>query len=192
MVFLDYQNIFLTAHEQFQPRQVSARTSHLDPLRLGHLLVERRDGNATLTGVRVYRGLPVFDRQPDAAAANDRQTSAWSRSPLVTTVRRPLRYPRGWPNVRSQEKGVDVALAIDYVRLALEGAYDVGILVSRDTDLVPALETVIELNLAHVEVATWVGCSRLRLPASNRPWCHYLSAADFQSVLDPTDYTVSR
>jgi hypothetical protein len=33
---------------------------------------------------------------------------------------------------------------------------------SRDTDPLPAVETVFELKAAHVEVATWYGTSQLR------------------------------
>jgi uncharacterized LabA/DUF88 family protein len=57
----------------------------------------------------------------------------------VTVVRRQLRYPKSWPVEPAQEKGIDVALAVDFVRLACENAYDVDILFSRDADLVPAL-----------------------------------------------------
>jgi uncharacterized LabA/DUF88 family protein len=45
-----------------------------------------------------------------------------------------------WPEQPAEEKGVDVALGIDFVRLAVRGAHDVGVLMSTDTDLVPALE----------------------------------------------------
>jgi NYN domain len=58
----------------------------------------------------------------------------------VTVVQRPLRYPKAWPAEKAQEKGVDVALAVDFVVMAVTRVYDVGILVSTDTDLVPALE----------------------------------------------------
>lgn len=189
-VFIDYQNVHLTAHERFWPYGTPRRKTHIDPVKLGRLLVDRRQGGGDLVDVRVYRGQPSAALQPDAAAANDRQAAAWSRDPLITLRRRLLRYPRDWPKLPAQEKGVDVALAIDFVRLASEQRYDVGILVSRDTDLIPCLETVVDLRLAHIEVASWDGCGRLRLPASNRPWCHYLSEADYRAVLDPTDYTI--
>ena len=76
------------------------------------------------------------------------------------------------------------------MRLARD--YDVAILVSRDTDLLPAIETVIELGIAHVEVATWTGASRLRLPGTNAPWCHSLTHDDYKTVEDPTDYTAPK
>ncbi|WP_349308076.1 MULTISPECIES: NYN domain-containing protein [unclassified Pseudofrankia] len=90
-----------------------------------------------------------------------------------------------------QEKGIDVALAVDFVRLACTDAYDVGILFSRDSDLIPALEAVRDLEggKTHVEVATWKGSSRLRFPDSQLPWCHYLSAEDYEACRDDTDYT---
>jgi uncharacterized LabA/DUF88 family protein len=122
----------MTAYEQYR-RGTSRSLAHIDPLRLADLVVKRRRFASELTNVRVYRGYPDPSREPIAAQANDRQAMRWAADGAVV-IRRPLRYPPGWPTVRPLEKGVDVALAIDFVRLALERAYDVGILVSRDTD----------------------------------------------------------
>jgi len=52
-----------------------------------------------------------------------------------------------------REKGVDVLIAVDLVRLAAENKYDVAILFSGDADLVPAIETVQEVYHKEVEVA---------------------------------------
>jgi len=41
---------------------------------------------------------------------------------------------------RGQEKGVDVSIAIDLIRLTHENAYDLGIIVSQDWDFGPAIE----------------------------------------------------
>jgi hypothetical protein len=38
------------------------------------------------------------------------------------------------------EKGVDTAIATDMIRLAWEGAYEIGVLASSDADLVPAVK----------------------------------------------------
>lgn len=98
--------------------------------------------------------------------------------------------PEGLAGVPAQEKGVDVALAVDLVRLAAEGSCDVAVVFSRDTDLMPALEAVRDVPRLrlHVEVATWQGSSRLRYPGTNRPWCHNLTEADYRAVQDTTDY----
>lgn len=52
-----------------------------------------------------------------------------------------------------REKGVDVRLAVDVVRLAAQNRYDVAIIISGDGDLVPAVETVKEIYGKRVEVA---------------------------------------
>ena len=38
----------------------------------------------------------------------------------------PSRDPAGWPRERPTEKGIDVALAVDFVVMALLGRYDVA------------------------------------------------------------------
>jgi hypothetical protein len=91
------------------------------------------------------------------------------------------------------EKGVDVSLAIDLVSLAyLQGA-DRVVVVSSDTDLVPALELVREIrgdNFA--EVAGWIGphLSAAILSVEGVPQ-HPLNATDFERLQDNTNYSLS-
>jgi hypothetical protein len=189
IVFMDYQNVHGWARRQFHPHGTDPAVGHVDPLRLAQLLVTRRRYPSALEQVRVYRGRPSPDHQATAAAANDRQTSEWQRSRLVTVIRRPLRYPPDWPATRAQEKGVDVALAIDLVTMGLAGDYDAAILFSSDTDLLPALETIAQRRLGHIELATWHGGRRLRFSGSQLPWCHFVSEAEYRTIQDHTDYT---
>nr|WP_241251195.1 NYN domain-containing protein [Candidatus Protofrankia californiensis] len=183
----------LSALYHFRPPGEGHRLSHVDPVLVADLVAARRRFGGVLTDIRVYRGRPSPDHQPAAAQASDRQAAGWLRDPRLTLVRRQLRYPKDWPVTPAQEKGIDVALAVDFVRLACEGAFDIGVLFSRDTDLIPALEAVRDLGTGgvHVEVATWRGLSRLRYPDSQLPWCHYLDAADYEACRDNTDYTVT-
>jgi hypothetical protein len=46
----------------------------------------------------------------------------------------------GKPIVAMGEKGVDTLLATDMIRLAWEDAYDLAVLATSDSDLVPAVE----------------------------------------------------
>jgi len=46
------------------------------------------------------------------------------------------------PDKSYHEKGVDVKLAVEMIRLARQGKYDVAYLLSSDTDLIPAVEEV--------------------------------------------------
>jgi hypothetical protein len=189
MIFIDYQNLFGWARRCFHKPPVPPEAGHIDPLRLGQLLLARRHSPSSLAGVRVYRGRPSPNRQAKSAAANDRQTDVWRRDPQVTVIRRPLRYPKGWPSTPAVEKGIDVAIAVDLVRLAMTRAFDAAILLSADTDLQPALEIILRTRLSHVEVASWSGAGRLCLPGSRLPWCHHLDKDTYLQVQDLTDYT---
>jgi hypothetical protein len=166
----------------------------IDPVKLAGLLVRKRVLGGVLQQVRVYRGRPEPRREARLTAATDKQAAAWGADPRVKVIRRTLWYPRdfGQPGCheKPREKGIDVSLAVDMVRMAIKKEYEVAILFSRDTDLLPAVETIAELRAAHVEVATWEGTSQLRcrLPGGKLLWCHKLSEADFQSVRDTRSY----
>lgn len=197
VVFLDYQNVYHRARDAFGDREIAAREGQVDPLALGHLLASRVSGGR-LAGVRLYRGRPSKRRDPRSYAAFRRQTAKQvSRGEgLVTVISRDLRYPQDWPRRPAQEKGIDVALAVDYVMMAARGEYGIGILFSSDTDLVPALEAVIVLRPASAacEVAAWVTSGvrpRSLSVRGARIRRHLLSEADFRAVADPTDYTRS-
>lgn len=60
----------------------------------------------------------------------------------------------GAPFQRSPEKGVDSAIATDLLSLAWEGAMQVAVLVTGDSDFVPAVERIQERGLKVVN-ATW-------------------------------------
>jgi len=110
---------------------------------------------------------------------------------LVTVIRRTLQYPPEYPVTPAQEKGIDVAIAVDMIRLAMNGYMDTAILFSSDNDLLPAIEVLWQMNNCHVEVASWQGAHRVRFPGTQQPWCHHLSDADFRAVRDTTDYRES-
>lgn len=118
-------------------------------------------------------------------------------------VYRDLRYPDGWPGSslpgeRPRETGVDVALAVDYVALALEKRFDVGVIMSLDTDILPALEYVVDKRRAWgrpvPEVAAWRPTghygSRLSVRGARPPlWCHWLDDKVYAGLADGTDYS---
>jgi len=153
-----------------------------------------------LAAVRVYRGRPSQRRDPRSYAAHQRQTDrqASRGGGLVTVISRDLRYPPDWPMRAAQEKGIDVALAVDYVMMVARRECDVGILFSSDTDLVPALEAVLELRPGDppaCEVAAWAAPGVRPRSLSVRGAHvrrHLLAEAEYWAVADPTDYTLSR
>jgi hypothetical protein len=194
VVFLDYQNVYHRAREAFffghEPSSVGA----VDPLSIGTLLAAKGLAASRLAQVRVYRGVPDPARDSRGYQAAMRQVAAHDKrgGGLVHHRLRPLQYPRAWPRERAREKGIDAALAVDFVALALEGAFHVGVIFSTDTDLRPALEAVVVRGRApKCEVAAWqrpTGRSpRLSIPLFPL-WCHWLSRADFDAVADTTNH----
>lgn len=201
-VFIDYQNVYKRARETFGTGHEPFTFGQVYPRRAGVLLTQRGrtiDPERSLESVRVYRGEPSAKHSPIGQAACQRQVRYWEGQAGVVPVTRPLWYhPTGVDRYgmevfEAREKGIDVQLAIDMVMGAMRDEYDVCILFSADTDLVPALEAARTLG-KHVEVASWRGdgqyTSRLSLRGGPRVWCHWLGIEDFQRIADPTDYTV--
>lgn len=146
VVFLDWQNVYKGARSLFHHDRGPVQLGNVHPMRLGQRLAEASPGHAReLTEVRVYRGQPDSTRDPKSYSANRRQQAAWERAG-VKVIQRTLRYPSDWPSRKAQEKGIDVALAVDFVMMAVAEEYDVGVLMSTDTDLKPALEAVVALG----------------------------------------------
>jgi uncharacterized LabA/DUF88 family protein len=198
VVFLDYQNVYNGAREAFDLRGNPGRYGQIDPLTLAELIVARHPEESHIAGVRVYRGRPDSARQPQAYGANMRQSVAQERRGrgLVNVITRTLRYPSDWPKSPAQEKGIDVALAVDFVTMAVSGDYDIGVLMSTDTDLVPALEAVLRLDhrpYPRCEAAAWsrsgVYSRRLHVPGK-KVWCHWLALHDYAAVEDLADYNL--
>jgi len=194
VLFLDYQNAYMQARRCFAHLHAPVTAGQFDPAGLGTLVVGRQltPSEAVLHQVRVYRGMPDSRRDPRGYMAVDRQSSAWRADPRVELITRPLRYPRDRPRARPVEKGIDVCLAIDFVAMALRGEYDVAVLMSSDTDLVPALESVLDLApAAQPQVAAWTPANgaarRLRVPRASL-WCHELTQADYAAVADSRNY----
>lgn len=121
------------------------------------------------------------------------QTAAWERAdPRLRVIRRELKY-RGWPEHPPREKGVDVALAIALVESALLNEYDVAIVFSSDTDLIPVVEMAFHRTTPNIEIAAWSGAKPLWFPtemAAGRrlPWCHFLGERDVDAVRDLAIY----
>lgn len=194
VVFVDYQNAYRWARASFHNHRTDPyRLGQFNPERLGALIVRmsRDDAPRTLAQVRVYRGMPDNRRDPTGYRAARRQIAEWVKSPLVHVTSQPLRYPRDYPASPAQEKGVDVRLAIDFVMMAVRGEYDVGVLMSNDTDFRPALEEVAGPGAKMVEVAAWrplTAKPRRVWIGQNRPWCNWIDHSAYQTIQGATDY----
>lgn len=196
VVFIDGQNVQNDFRRAFCDPDDSGWVGAFDPIGLARLLASRgpKFEEWSLTETRIYVGSPIASRERVAAVAHDRQVSRW-KAFGVTVRPRPLQYPENWPNERARQKGVDVELAVDVVRMAIGAEYDVGIVASTDTDLVPSIEAVYRLRgtdpTPRICVVQYDGLQkRLRLPDTRGPSLYALplTREDFDQVRDSTDY----
>lgn len=164
-VFIDYQNVYHGARQAFGRGSEHPTFGHVRPLRLGVLLRqlgESVDPARELTGVAIFRGEPTARSHPTLQSASQKQIAAWRKAALVTATTRPLRHnPTAWDHTgrptawdKGEEKGIDVLLALDVALGAVRDEYDVAIIVSGDTDLVPALDEAANCGKI-VENAVW-------------------------------------
>jgi hypothetical protein len=199
-VFIDYQNVYMQARSTFALTASPFTEGQIFPRRLGLMLVERGrsiDPGRELSAVFVYRGEPSPRHSPTGQAACQRQVRYWASQALVHPRTRPLHYyfrghdAQGSEVWEPREKGIDVRLAVDLVLAAARDEFDVCVLCSVDTDLIPALEAGITEG-KRCEVMGWRTrdrwSPRLRLDGSPL-WCHWLDHQDYQRVHDPADYT---
>ena len=207
-VFLDWQNVYMRAREAFfDPRFDPPAKGQVNPVDLAATLAadyarRHSDDEVELSQVHIYRGRPLQSHDPKGYDAFRRQDGAWRHNRKVHTHYRDLRYPWNWgePDCadKPREKGVDVELALDVVTLGLEGAYDVGIVMSADYDLTPALDYMVRRRISRdapdVEVASWKsdqGDKPLRIRLSGRPlYCIWLDRQTFWGLADDRDYSI--
>ncbi len=143
IVFIDGQNLFYAVKDAF-----GYLYPNYDVAGLARRLCS--DQGWTLAQVRFYTGIPD--------AADDVFWNHFWTHKLAQMGRlgihvfsRPLRYrnqtirlPDGTTStvLVGQEKGVDVRLALDIVRLASDAHYDVALILSQDQDLTEAVQDV--------------------------------------------------
>ncbi len=100
---------------------------------------------------------------------------------------------KGRVNPGGQEKGVDVSLAIDLVRLTYEQAYEVGIIVSQDWDFGPAVQLAKRIAREQGRVLIFESAfPQNERSGSNRgipgtEWVR-IEKATYDACFDPRDY----
>jgi hypothetical protein len=197
VVFIDYQNVYEDFRRAFCSGQLLPTHGQFNPDALAQKLVDRGPANERwiLSETRVYLGRPSPDRDARGAGAHDRQTQLW-RDRGVIVRPRPLQY---LPGQRPRQKGVDVELAVDVVRMAVEKRYDIGIVASTDTDMLPAVEAVDRLRgaerLPRLCVVAYAGLPKsLQLPdhGARQPYVMRVRRIEYNDVRDGTVYVERR
>ena len=196
-VFIDAHNVYMGARRAFHRPAAWKVDGQVWPGQLGELICERGGpgGERTLEYVRIFRGVASEAEDAVGHAAARRQIAAWERHPKVrvfehTLKRRSTECPNcGEVGEQLVEKGVDVHLASDLIDGAYQGAFDVGVVFSTDTDFVPAIRLAANLGVEMEVAAWWTG-----VPHRDRPLldgevrCQRLWRADYKKVRDRRSY----
>ncbi len=188
VLFIDAQNLYNRCKDHFG-------WPWADPILLGQALVDADRAkygadSHVLAGVRYYTGIHDPNRSPAEHGKMQRRLQAYdARS--VHTVPITLRYEKRGQQWRGREKGVDVRIAIDLLRLGQKGLYDVAIVVSEDSDLNEAIRDVYELRdherwVAVENALPWSKNSHAKWLAANRK--RRIDQAMFNQVEDRRVY----
>lgn len=196
MAFVDGQNLFNAAKEAF-----GYRYPNYDVAKLSQQVASANGW--TLVQTRFYTGIPEPADPRHAFWSNKLATLGRQGDVLFS---RPLRYhpeeitlPDGSTSKARVpvEKGVDVRLALDLVRLAFANRFDVAIIFSQDQDYSEAAKEIQAIAKAAnrwIKVASAFPCSS---SSSNKrgvdltDWTR-IDRATHDRCLDPADYRSGR
>jgi uncharacterized LabA/DUF88 family protein len=194
VAFFDGQNLFHHAKAAF-----GYPFPNYDPHKLADHICAIKGWQ--LTDVYFYTGVPSdFDKPFWNHFWTAKMAIMGTRG--IKTFSRPLRYrnqsiilPDGSATVApvGQEKGIDVRIALDIVRYALDDAYDVALIFSQDQDLSEAVEDVKKISRFKDR---WIklACAFPVSPTVPKPrgvngadWIR-IDRATYDACLDPIDY----
>lgn len=194
VAFIDGQSLFYAAKEAF-----GHKYPNYDARALSEKICSSRDWD--LKQIRFYTGIPD-------AQDNNFWHNFWTNKLTymgqidIAVFSRPLRYrnktvklPNGKTQtfLMGQEKGIDVRIALDIIRLAHENVYDVSLVFSQDQDLSEVAE---EVRIIATEQKRWIKIASA-FPASpttqnargiNKTDWIKIDRKTYDSCIDPKDY----
>ncbi|RPI79484.1 MAG: NYN domain-containing protein [Desulfobacteraceae bacterium] len=155
VVFVDGQNLFYALKKAF-----GYPYPNYDIACLSSTICKNR--NWQLDQTRFYTGIPSADDKPFWNHFWSAKLAMMGGRQGIYVFSRPLRYRNQTIALADgttrtilvgQEKGVDVRIALDIVRLAREKQYDVALIFSQDQDLSEAAE---EVRLIAAQQDRWI------------------------------------
>jgi uncharacterized LabA/DUF88 family protein len=194
IAFIDGQNLFHSARSAF-----GYNYPNYDVMALARTVCAAHSWQ--LEQARFYTGVP--DASDNAAWSGFWATKLLSMSRQgVWTFSRPLRYrnrtvklPDGTSHayLTGEEKGIDVRIALDVIRMAHRKEYDVALVFSQDQDL---SEVAAEVRVISTEQARWIKmasaypvspAARNRRGINSTDWIR-VDRALYDACIDPRDY----
>ena len=183
VAFVDGQNLFYAAKQAF-----GYNFPNYDPLKLARLVCERQI-RWNLDKLYFYTGMPSETRDEQRWLFWKAKLASMGRNEMVQTFSRPLVYRNGV----AQEKGIDVRLALDAVRLVHKAVYDVALIFSQDQDFT---ELATEIRRIAADQNRWikVACAYPVSPDSlnkrgidKTDWI-FIDQTFYDQAIDPAKY----
>jgi len=184
VVFIDGQNLYRCVKDTF-----GCSHPNYDVMKLAHATCKLRGWN--VSQVRFYTGFPDAKDDPHWNHFWTRKLLAIKRQG-VHVYSRPLRYRdkafkiSGGATLTTrvgEEKGIDVRLAIDIIRLAHWNNYDVALVFSQDQDL---SEVADEVRLISKEQQRWIKMACAFPHATGCPNERGINGTDWVRIDKPT------
>ncbi len=192
--FFDGQNLFRHAKDAFGHHH-----PNYDPVKLAEAVCAEKGW--TSVGVHFYTGVPEAKQSPMWHGCWTRRLTAMRRAGVEVTSRK-LRYRHERVRLADgtehhvpvqREKGIDLRLGLDVVRLARNGDLDVAVLFSQDQDLA---EVALEVRDIARAQGRWLkivsafphGDHATSVRGINRTDWFRMDRAFYDAGLDPRDY----
>lgn len=199
VAFVDGQNLFHAARESF-----GYTFPNYDAPALAAAICHARGWD--LVSTRFYTGVPDPSDQPFWNHFWAGKLAVMGRQPDVHVFSRALRYrnqvvtlPDGTQHtfLKGEEKGIDVRIAVDVIRMAHKQAFDVALVFSQDQDL---SEVATEVREVSREQGRWIKTAsafpyspttRNRRGINNTDWVK-IDRPTYDACLDSRDYRPPR
>ena len=194
IAFFDGQNLFYAVKAAF-----GYTYPNYDVLKLAQTVCRGQGWNLTKT--RFYTGVPDLQDNPKGhyfwrnklAALGRQGIKIYSRSLVYRN--QTIKLPDGTQHTSlvASEKGIDIRLALDIIRMGLDGDYDIALVFSQDQDLSEVADEIRDIAKVQgrwIKIASAFPVSptyRNRRGIDKTDWIP-IDRATYDSCLDPLDY----
>ncbi len=190
-LYIDFWNFQLSWNRNIKPKDTSEKFVRISWRTLPHVLISELPSILGPTSDMQYKGTSVYASVDPRSCSMDMKLKGFLHNTLgqmtgykVTAHdRRPKmdhcpHCNKGIP--RTVEKGVDSSIVTDLFAGALGDAYDIAVLISNDSDFVPAISTIQErLNKQIVHIGFRHGGDDVRTAS----WSHIILDGDVAGKL---------
>lgn len=185
--FFDCQNLFNSAKKAW-----GYTFPNFDPIKLA-IMVQQKFPDWQLEKILIYTGIHHSKKNKFWHSFWTNKLQVAARDQRVTVTTRVLKYAKddgGYEVAR--EKGIDIKIALDLIRLARVNAYDVAVLFSQDndfTEVAEELRDVAKKNDRWIKIASAYPCyaTKKQRGIAKTDWLPF-DKAEYDRCIDLKDY----